>query len=1092
MSTDVDEALHLSCIETAVQHVEELIDRHAPIDAIAGICDGAVVSALVAARHSHQLQLWINFCGGPPQTRLPPSRVPRRIDVHVPSLHFIGSQDELFTTEELMALPRLCSAKIAVVPHAYGHQVPPLSGHLLTSTNAFLASLKHGVGEVRNDGNGRVIFNNGTAEDRWGDNEDEPPAEFDSMAILSKQSSMDAWSEAVLNGYALAIIAVVLTHTLQGGVQVDQVFVHTSLGDLNRNKRLLSDCASTRAISRLSSFGFLLFTVFAGVKDARSPPNMWAQRISQELAVSTACMLLLFYTTFPDQVQQLYESLELQVPAPLTPRMNSAAWWPISLLAWRMIAAIVASVRSPRWIVPVMSVLVHLGSFGTLLPWPLVRSPLHLWHSGRFWLSAWLPTSQPPLQLHFFWMFYAVSPWVLGHDFPVQIPFGSTGNSQARGRIRIMWAVSLPLWVYIGDFLSSPQSGSYASRPYICSGSMTRESTLTCIRALLDTPLWDQWSLEAAIMDILILSTTLGGCVALVACLPLRNVTGWTTIGVHSLGIFMAHLPLAPLFEPISGQLIAHVWEASGSHNMVACSQLAACVLWVRLIAWGCAALSALVHTLEARFNCLCQWRLADGNVVTVITGAIRHTVQAALASLQSAYLYCNRWGRSREYMYQQLPFVDDLEWAGGQQMPSEGDPLHRGPETLAVGKVDHDPSTKPLQALKQPKQPKQVPIIVYRGLMVALMIVAWFLLPIRQSQSNLCSTASCARSETKYLFVLPSEVARWPARMLRTGSAGLPAGLNIESAQRGPPVVVNSSVECHQRCLSAALQQSTACEAAQFTPSAWRVKASNWLDGTGHCHILSGGIWIQNVSLKVWSAATGYRAPLFHNQAAKAGVRYFVVSPHILWTDDEQSIQVLTRVTAHALRPLTKSQNSLVGPGTTVRDHVPGSGGQQWERKMHKTIGPAGQQQRRDQNQTNALSHRVTVKQKRRSRRRKQANFTSEKDEQGHHAHIQTNRVEHSNGTCEQHGGIFSSIVEPGTLRSIGILNNHGLRTCCPKSCGQCGGSGCKALPGGRAACCSMDILNAGRFCKFWKPPCILRPRPRLALRSKGVGIAN
>jgi len=415
------------------------------------------------------------------------------------------------------------------------------------------------------------------------------------------------------------------------------------------------------------------------------------------------------------------------------------------------------------------------------------------------------------------------------------------------------------------------------------------------------------------------------------------------------------------------------------------------------------------------------------------------------------------------------------------------------------VGKVDHDPSTKPLQALKQPKQPKQVPIIVYRGLMVALMIVAWFLLPIRQSQSNLCSTASCARSETKYLFVLPSEVARWPARMLRTGSAGLPAGLSIKSAQRGPPVVVNSSVECHQRCLSAALQQSTACEAAQFTPSAWRVKASNWLDGRGRCCFLSGGIWIQNVSLKVWSTATVHHAPLFHNKAANAGVRYFVVSPHILWTDDKQSLQVLSRVTAHALRPLTKSQNYLVG--TTVRDHVPGSGGKQWERKVQKTIGPAKQQQRRDQNQTKALPHRalpVTVKQRRQVRRRKQANFTSEKDEQGHYAEdfykhslrAKAKAATQKTAAARQRLSEFAGEEQRDHTHSrtpakrtkpwqceqhAGIRNTNGLHICCPKSCGQCGGKGCEQQPGGRASCCGWDILKAGRRCYLYDPPCIL-----------------
>jgi hypothetical protein len=52
------------------------------------------------------------------------------------------------------------------------------------------------------------------------------------------------------------------------------------------------------------------------------------------------------------------------------------------------------------------------------------------------------------------------------------------------------------------------------------------------------------------------------------------------------------------------------------------------------------------------------------------------------------------------------------------------------------------------------------------------------------------------------------------------------------------------------------------------------------------------------------------------------------------------------------------------------------------------------------------------------------------------------------------------------------GILDEDGM-ACCPKSCGACGGKGCKDLPGGKANCCATEIEGNGKDCSVSKPPC-------------------
>ena len=49
----------------------------------------------------------------------------------------------------------------------------------------------------------------------------------------------------------------------------------------------------------------------------------------------------------------------------------------------------------------------------------------------------------------------------------------------------------------------------------------------------------------------------------------------------------------------------------------------------------------------------------------------------------------------------------------------------------------------------------------------------------------------------------------------------------------------------------------------------------------------------------------------------------------------------------------------------------------------------------------------------------------------------------------------------------------------CCAASCGQCGGSGCGARPGGAHMCCTGQIRQGGQSCDTNAAPCIMSPGP-------------
>lgn len=65
---------------------------------------------------------------------------------------------------------------------------------------------------------------------------------------------------------------------------------------------------------------------------------------------------------------------------------------------------------------------------------------------------------------------------------------------------------------------------------------------------------------------------------------------------------------------------------------------------------------------------------------------------------------------------------------------------------------------------------------------------------------------------------------------------------------------------------------------------------------------------------------------------------------------------------------------------------------------------------------------------------------------------------------------------TDPACLTGIpgGGGNDSTIQACCAASCGQCGGTGCKNLPGGSDGCCTGTILRANVSCTTHEPPCV------------------
>ena len=195
---------------------------------------------------------------------------------------------------------------------------------------------------------------------------------------------------------------------------------------------------------------------------------------------------------------------------------------------WRCIEYATRSAHAPPWLLPLLSIGAHVGSYAAWLPWPLCRVPMHRhYESALTPIALYLPIAQPPAALSSLWLFYAAVPLLLPPDYPAGLP-GEMALRLAPGvRLAVGLALLLP-WL-----LLRPDSSDFFSAPYACAGRSLQ--AFQCIHAVLSegTAAW-RWSRAA--QDVLGGMIRVSAIVGLAAIVPRQRVRwGLTRLGQRSL-----------------------------------------------------------------------------------------------------------------------------------------------------------------------------------------------------------------------------------------------------------------------------------------------------------------------------------------------------------------------------------------------------------------------------------------------------------------------------------------------------------------------------------------------------------------------------
>ena len=128
---------HLEALEASLRHVEAAIRDHAPIDAIGGFSQGALVAAAVAAsKQVSGLRWFLNVCGMPWQWLHVSVRTHLSV-IALPSLHVISEEDPTLSREQIHSLPSRCRQPVVML-HQHAHTLPRLSTPLAERVTAFL------------------------------------------------------------------------------------------------------------------------------------------------------------------------------------------------------------------------------------------------------------------------------------------------------------------------------------------------------------------------------------------------------------------------------------------------------------------------------------------------------------------------------------------------------------------------------------------------------------------------------------------------------------------------------------------------------------------------------------------------------------------------------------------------------------------------------------------------------------------------------------------------------------------------------------------------------------------------------------------
>lgn len=560
-----DSARCAMLVRESVARVEEELVARAPVHAIGGICDGGLIAALVAARHP-ELRVYINICGSPWEWLPAALREAPRIQVR--SLHLLGRNDVVLTTQELMSLAARCELARCVW-HPQGHSVPLLGPRLL-------GELREVVGGGESD---YPPSKEMMAAGR--DDETQPDGKFDSMAMLiSLSGEPSPQIVATLHMYAIASTFVMFHHA--GQALLKDIVPSSTIGMANQ-------------MSPFNSFALMM-----GVWDrARGVP--WA-RVRTELRISGMLLLLTYYTAFPECIAALYVSCgwspALLASDPsvratasdgstngLIGRFTAPSWWFLAAIVYRSLAYLSARCGVRAQTLGAISVFVHFAS-GPLgwAPWPMQRGPLHRLDSGGWWtmVARALPLARPPADLCHLWMFYAAVPHLLPRDFPA--------TPLPRHLPRLVFAV-----VAVVAGMVYRHTSAFGSLPYACAADGIHRQP-ACARLAARGSLW---SAHALFADALSICTQLVMLVCFAGLLPRRRVPLLTSAGQGPLAAFFLHIYLTPWTDVLGHRVLggfAKLLAPIPIMGLASCLTIVAALGLCFLLVCAFAAIGRVVH----------------------------------------------------------------------------------------------------------------------------------------------------------------------------------------------------------------------------------------------------------------------------------------------------------------------------------------------------------------------------------------------------------------------------------------------------------------------------------------------------------------
>ena len=375
------------------------------------------------------------------------------------------------TPTELLSLVGVCERAV-VVWHGYGHGLPLCSPELV---DVFCGAAR-GVAS--------------TAPGPYAVPADRPLDELllfsdaDSLGQLAADPATGTAKLVTFNCLAVSMLLVVCEHVVHPGLLTANLFK----GAPGKEEEL---ACLVRLVAQLNDVCFPCFATLLGVWDRRV--GFTGGRYRANVVFSLAAFALLHCSKVPEWVvafgissgllRKFHHALSMQ-------RIQSPAWWPVAMLLWSTLSYATARLRagrSKRWtlLLPAISMVMHFGSWGAALPWPLRRFPTHRHYTGPLRdLASLLPLAQPLGGFtHLYW-YHACLPVLLPRGFPSELPFTHVVRCATPTRVRAFWMTLYPAALAL--HVLHPHLHQTSRRPYDCMGNGVRTGTKKCIQLVVD------------------------------------------------------------------------------------------------------------------------------------------------------------------------------------------------------------------------------------------------------------------------------------------------------------------------------------------------------------------------------------------------------------------------------------------------------------------------------------------------------------------------------------------------------------------------------------------------------------------------------